>query len=151
MILKNRILFVQKKIILFMVAVIVIITLGFFVLVSQGSLTNDSAAKPVNLYYAQADKVCSMLKQSVALYQTNKLTQAHALAEGAYWDVYDNILEIKYRPYVSPGDLFGVEEQFHQFSNLILQTDSNVQQVNKSMQTLCDEVNKQAKFLTEKH
>jgi len=90
-----------------------------------------------------------MLEKSIQLYQSKQVKQASHLSDSAYWDVYDNILEIKYRSYVTPRYIFNVENKFHQLSASITQpiTTKKIALSQKKANLLCIEVNKEAKFL----
>lgn len=109
----------------------------------RGSKKVDSHA---SLYQKQADKICLMLDQAMQYYKKGNTEKAYSLSEDAYWNVYDNILEIKYRPYATPAHIFSVESQFHAISDLMHKpiTSKNLKVLNKKITTLCSEVNKQA-------
>ncbi|ODN43943.1 hypothetical protein [Piscirickettsia litoralis] len=103
------------------------------------------------LYYDQANKVCQMLDKSVKLYQEKKIKEAYNISESAYWDVYDSIMEIKYRPYVSPAEIFRIEDDFHNLSLLITPppTPQKIAKLRTAVKNMCDEVQKEAKYLTQ--
>lgn len=106
-----------------------------------------------SLYQQQADKICLMLNQAVQYYKSRDLKKAYTVSENAYWNVYDNILEIKYRPYATPATIFSVEGEFHATSDLMKKpvTSQNLDAVNKKVKALCAEVNKQAHELEHYH
>ena len=52
-----------------------------------------------------------MLNQTLGLYQNKEIKKAYETAENAYWNVYDNVLEIKYRSYATPAYIFSVESE----------------------------------------
>ena len=106
-----------------------------------------------SLYQQQADKICLMLNQAVQHYKAGNIKKAYTVSENAYWNVYDNILEIKYRPYATPATIFTVEGEFHATSDLMKKplTSQNLDAVNKKVKALCAEVNKQAHELEHYH
>tara|TARA_Y100000815_G_C13342930_1_gene500784 strand:- start:2883 stop:3326 length:444 start_codon:yes stop_codon:yes gene_type:complete len=130
--------------------VLLCIAIGLVFILKNNTSVNINGSQETSLYHDQAVKICQLLNKSVALYQAKQFKQAHTVAENAYWNVYDNILEIKYRPYVTPEKIFNVEEQFHQFSNTVLGASDAKQSVTQQAKNLCEEVNKQALFLTNK-
>ena len=107
--------------------------------------------KPSNmsLYQSQAKKICTMLDNSYAILKKGQPKQAYTISENAYWDVYDNILEIKYRPDATPAYIFGVEGQFHELSAQIkLNNPNQLPDIHHRIKNLCLEVNKEANYIT---
>lgn len=106
-----------------------------------------------NLYQKQANAVCHALTTSFTYYQQKKTSLASKWAEKAYWDIYDSILEISYRPYTSPAHIFSVENDFHQFETLATKsfTNANQQTLAALNKKICQEVHEQATLLTTHH
>lgn len=131
-----------------LLAIFLLLLIVFFV-IRPGHLNNQPSTSSVNLYQQQANKICQMLDRARVLYQNNHAKEAYDLAENSYWNVYDNILEIKYRSYATPAYIFAVENAFHQVSTLMTQplTPANTKEITKRNKALCAEVNKEAHYL----
>lgn len=137
----------KKSLIFISIAVILIILLVLGVWHSSKNIMKVTSSE--NLYQKQADKVCTMLHQALSLYQNKAIQKAYETAENAYWNVYDNVLEIKYRSYATPAYIFSVESEFHAISALITApvTNKKVQAIKTKIKGLCAEVNKEAEYL----
>ncbi|MED7789438.1 hypothetical protein [Francisella sp. 19X1-34] len=143
----------MKKIII-PVSIIIIIAIIVIVLGALSTTTKKSDHSIVNkssksLYDRQAEKICSMLEQASELYKNNNSAKAVKVSDSAYWDVYDNIMEIKYRSYTSPADIFSIENSFHGYSDMLKQPVSKAQlaRINKARANICKELDKEAKIL----
>ena len=137
-----------KKTLLVIVLAILLIGLLLLGILRSGTHTNKMATE-VNLYQKQADKICKMLDNAFTLYKGKQSKKAYDLAESAYWDVYDNVLEIKYRSYATPAYIFGVEGKFHAASTLMTVpiTAKNTADISTQIKALCTEVNAEAAYL----
>lgn len=140
--------FMAKKTLIFIgiaVILIILLALGFW----HSSKNNMKITGSENLYQKQADKICMMLNQALSLYQKKAIKKAYETAENAYWNVYDNVLEIKYRSYATPAYIFSVESEFHATSTLMTApvTDKKIQAIKTKVKWLCAEVNKEAAYL----
>ena len=102
-----------------------------------------------SIYSQKAKQICNMMEQSYELINKGEIQKAHDIASSAYWDVYDAVIEIKYRSYASPSQLFEVEQQFHSLAALIEKpmNDNKKAQIKKKMDGICKEVNKEAALL----
>lgn len=145
----------SKKILLFISIIVIAFILIILLFASMFQPTKDQThnSGQKSLYQQQADKICTMLHQAMRRYLAADAKQAYNISENAYWDVYDNILEIKYRPYVTPAYIFSVEGKFHAISDLMKApvTDKNKQAIRTKIKTLCIEVNRQAHELEKHH
>lgn len=137
----------KKTFIFIAIAVVLIILLALGVWHTNRNSPKMTGAE--NLYQKQADKICAMLHQALTFYQNKEIKKAYNTAENAYWNVYDNVLEIKYRSYATPAYIFSVESEFHAISALMTApvTDKKIQAIQKKNKALCAEVNKEAKYL----
>ncbi|WP_440682345.1 hypothetical protein [Cysteiniphilum halobium] len=113
------------------------------------SKSKSSQKSAVNFYQKQADKICTLLEKSVKLYESQQIKEASKLSDNTYWQIYDNVLEIKYRPYVSPQYIFSVESKFHDLTESMTSpvTPKKIKLIRKKAESLCAEVNKEAKEL----
>ncbi|WP_150466278.1 hypothetical protein [Francisella sp. SYW-9] len=143
----------MKKIVI-PLCIIIILAIIVIVLGSLNTTTKKSDSSTVgstskSLYDRQVEKICSMLEQAGVLYQNNNSAKAVKVSDSAYWDVYDNIMEIKYRSYTSPADIFSIENSFHGYSDMLKQPVSKNQlaKINKARLDICKELNKEAKIL----
>ncbi len=138
----------KKSFIFIGIAVVLLILLALGVW--RSNQNSPKTKSTTNLYQKQADKICSMLHQALMLYQNKNIKKAYNIAENAYWNVYDNVLEIKYRSYATPAYIFSVESEFHAISTLMTApvTHKKIQAIQKKSKALCAEVNKEAKYLS---
>ncbi|QIW10023.1 hypothetical protein [Francisella sp. LA112445] len=141
----------MRKIIL-PISIIIILAIVVIVLGALNTTTKKSDSTVISkrsLYDRQTEKICSMLQQASALYQNNNSIKAVKVSDSAYWDVYDNIMEIKYRSYTSPADIFSIENSFHGYSDMLKQPASKNQlvKINKARLDICKELSKEAKIL----
>jgi hypothetical protein len=147
----------------YFISLLIILLLGFFFLlifkpgqqkhtqeshINKTKTTQATAIKH-SLYQKQSAKICGMLTSAVDLYTKTQHKKAYDLAESAYWDVYDNILEIKYRSYGTPQEIFSVENNFHAFSKSlkIANSDAHLKKINSAKTDLCKTIKKQADIL----
>lgn len=142
----------SKKIGFFLL--ISIIFIASFALLIKGKKSKPSASHSMiviktSLFQQQVQKICGMLNNAEILYSKSKFKQAHALSETAYWDVYDNILEIKYRSYGTPAEIFAVENQFHNYSSMLKAPLSIEKQkrITLARVSICKTIKKQADIL----
>ena len=70
-----------------------------------------------SIFTDQANIITSKLFCALEGYKGGHGESAHDIVEDAYWNTYDNILEIKYRSFVSPAKIFSVENEFHTLSH----------------------------------
>ena len=105
----------------------------------------------VSLYQAQARKICNMLYSSIKAYKAGNYDKAFTTSNSAYWDVYDNILEIKFRPDATPAKIFSVEDQFHDLSAQLKSKKNlvHLKDINKKANKLCKEVTSESNYITE--
>lgn len=120
---------------------------------AQSLSQSAPAALPSNLYTDQARIICQRLQQALQSYQHGKGQVAYQQVEDSYWNVYDNILEIKYRSYATPALIFSVENNFHDLSHAMQQiaeppTAVQSKQVKQQVFALCHEVQKESLILT---
>ena len=110
----------------------------------EGGKSNSNS-----IYSQKAKQICNMMEQSYELLNKGDIQKSHDIASSAYWDVYDAVIEIKYRSYASPSQLFEVEQQFHSLAALIEKpmNDNKTAQIKKKMDGICKEVNKEAALL----
>ena len=94
----------------------------------------------------QALLVCHKLHDSEQLYHASHFKEASQVAEAAYWNIYDNVLEIKYRSYATPGKIFSVENSFHQLSSDESHAGS-ANNIANEVQSICQEVKKESAIL----
>lgn len=89
------------------------------------------------------------MDQSYALLENGKVKEAKSIASSAYWDVYDGVIEIKYRSYASPAQIYDVEQKFHTLANLIEPPVSKQkeQTIKSKMDDVCNEVIREANLL----
>ena len=137
-----------KKSLLIIVLAILLIGLLLLGILRSGTHTNKTTTE-VNLYQKQANKICKMLDDAFTLYKNKQSKKAYTLAESAYWDVYDNVLEIKYRSYATPAYIFGVEGKFHAASTALAAPISakNTAAITTQIKALCTEVNAEVAYL----
>lgn len=109
--------------------------------------TNNKKGSTTNIFSSQAQSVCFMLDKADKLYKSKKYKRAFTVAEASYWDNYDNFLEIKYRPYATPAEIFSVENEFHDLSDKIDKEKEKTQNIHIMAEKLCREIKNQAKIL----
>lgn len=116
---------------------------------SDNSTVDATKSDSKSIYSQKAKQICNMMEQSYDLLNKGEIQKAHDIASSAYWDVYDAVIEIKYRSYASPSQLFEVEQQFHSLAALIAKPmdDTKKAQIKKKMDGICKEVNKEAVLL----
>ena len=110
----------------------------------EGGISNSNS-----IYSQKAKQICNMMEQSYELINKGEIQKAHDIASSSYWDVYDAVIEIQYRSYASPSQLFEVEQQFHSLAALIEKpmNDNKKAQIKKKMDGICKEVNEEAALL----
>ena len=140
----------NKISIIFSTSIIVILVLLAFYYESKPSANNNiSKTADVSLYSSQSEKICKMLNSALSKYKLGNSDLAYSLADSAYWDVYDNLLEIKYRSFGTPAEIFATENKFHSISSA-MQTKFTGDRYNASknnIQQLCSIIKKQAAVL----
>lgn len=140
-----------KKTITFLLVFLMLLVLAvLWISHQQTSSHKPSATKQLtSIYSKQANLICKQLNQAQAHYEQGHAKKAHQLAEDAYWNIYDNILEIKYRSYATPATIFSVEQSFHQLSDLFEKPYSAEQiiMIKQSVTSICKNMHQQAKLL----
>ncbi|MCL9781845.1 hypothetical protein M9194_10440 [Vibrio sp. S4M6] len=155
-----------KKIVLFFVVLLVIFAVASFFIMhgnkksnlsnqpsNQQEISKTSQTHKVNdndsIYTQKAKQICNMMDQSYALLENGKVKEAKSIASSAYWDVYDGVIEIKYRSYASPAQIYDVEQKFHTLANLIEPPVSKQeeQKIKSKMDDVCNEVIREANLL----
>lgn len=140
----------MKKLLLIVISIFIIATAIILILPPQNKKSTSTSVKNNgSLYDQQANKICSMLTKASELYKTKKYEEAAKTSDSAYWDVYDNIMEIKYRSFASPSDIFEVENKFHAYTDKlrIPYTPQNMSQIIRHKNMICDEMQKEAQIL----
>lgn len=141
----------SKKFTVIILFVVISILAVWWIVIAMKSVSAPSASvATVGLYQKQANKICKMLDDATTLYQGGKIDKAKKIASNAYWQVYDDILEIKYRSQVSPSRIFAIENTFHAIPKMMTKpvTNTKVSQIAAHAKQLCQEVNKEAHQLT---
>lgn len=135
---------------LILTACVIIIAVAIIILIPQDG-NNNKIQNKGSLYDQQAHKICTMLTTASNLYKAKKYEEAAKTSDSAYWDVYDNIMEIKYRSFASPGDIFEVENKFHSYTSKLRSpyTSQSMSQIIKHRDILCNEMYKEAKILNQ--
>ncbi|MED7820098.1 MULTISPECIES: hypothetical protein [unclassified Francisella] len=139
-------------IVLIILLAIIVVVVGVVSSTNKQSSSSNSQKKlSKSLYDKQAKKICLMLKQASVRYKDNNSVEAVKISDSAYWDVYDNIMEIKYRSYTSPSDIFSIENSFHGYSDMLQKPFSSEQfkKINKVREEICKEMHKEAKILND--
>jgi len=138
----------SKKLLLCVIVVIFLAAL-LAIGILHPKAKHGKAITEVNLYQKQADTICAMLNNAFKLYQHGHPKKAYGLAENTYWEVYDNVLEIKYRAYVTPAYIFAVEGKFHEVSASMNKpvTAKHSTVILQQIKALCTEVNTEANYL----
>lgn len=138
-------------IVLIILLAIIVIAIGVISSTNKKSSIVGNQHISQSLYDKQAVKICTMLKQASVLYQNGNSNKAVKISDSAYWDVYDNIMEIKYRSYTSPSDIFSIENSFHGYSDMLQKPFSSEQfkKINKAREEICKEMHKEAKILND--
>ena len=129
--------------------IVLLVLLGVFYESNSSAATNSHIKAGVSLYTSQSNKICAMLNSALSKYQSGDSDAASSIASSAYWDVYDNLLEIKYRSFGTPAEIFSTENKFHSISSE-LQTKFTNDRYNSSknnIQQLCSIIKKQAAVL----
>ena len=116
---------------------------------SDKTTVEDGKSNSNSIYSQKAKQICNMMEQSYELLNKGDIQKSHDIASSAYWDVYDAVIEIKYRSYASPSQLFEVEQQFHSLAALIEKpmNDDKKAQIKNKMDGICKEVNEEAALL----
>ena len=116
---------------------------------SDKPTVEDGKSNSNSIYSQKAKQICNMMEQSYELLNKGEIQKSHDIASSAYWDVYDAVIEIKYRSYASPSQLFEVEQQFHSLAALIEKpmNDDKKAEIKKKMDGICKEVNEEAALL----
>ena len=105
--------------------------------------------KNISIYTIQSNKICKNLDKAIKYYKKKNYDKAYNLVDDSYWNIYDNILEIKYRSYATPAKIFTVEKMFHSLAENMKkpiskdQLESNITDSIK----LCNETKNESKIL----
>ncbi|MGF1742278.1 hypothetical protein L4C34_14555 [Vibrio profundum] len=152
-----------KKISLFFVVLIVIfISASLYIFKTNDQAVSNSQPQSTDkhssglpphstdsIYTQKAKQICNMMVQSYALLGKGKVEDAQSMSSNAYWDIYDGVIEIKYRSYASPSEIYDVEQKFHTLTNLITNpmTQEKEVRIKKKMDDVCSEVMREADLL----
>ena len=139
----------MKKIIYLLLAAVLGLGLFFIYKTQKNSPPNRHTNPQQSVYMQQAHTICKQLTLADHLYTSHQPKKAFSTVENAYWNIYDNILEIQERSYQSPAFIFEVEQQFHHMSHLVQQPRTQHQDtiVLSASQSLCHEVIHEAQSL----
>ena len=133
----------------FILIIIFIIILIIFSSRDGDKKNQKKVTDHLSIYSSQAEKICKDLNKSLDLYKNNSYEKASKLVEDSYWNIYDNILEIQYRSYATPSQIFQIEENFHELSkNMKIPYSTKQFDANKSkVLSLCKEMRFESKLL----
>ena len=131
------------KLLLCVISVFTLAILLFFIKGLSGSVSNKKTSETI--YTRQASQICMDLNRAHSLFKQGKNREAYQLSQQAYWQKYDNLIEIKYRSYGTPQEIFETENSFHEISQLIATKNmGKSRQIKRKINNLCKIIKKQA-------